>query len=53
MPRIRVTGFVAFGSVEVFERLPGEGFWAARKRRKAGKKALREAARNKALPPGS
>jgi predicted Ser/Thr protein kinase len=52
MPRIRVTGFVAFGSVEVVERLPGEGFWAARKRRKAGKKALREAAR-KALPPSS
>jgi serine/threonine protein kinase len=49
-PRIRVTGFVAFGTVEVRERLPGEGFWAARKRRKAAKKALREAAR-KALPP--
>ena len=48
-PRIRVTGFVAFGSVEVRERLIGESGREARKRRKAAKKALREAAQ-KALP---
>jgi predicted Ser/Thr protein kinase len=50
-PRVRVTGWVAFGSVEVRERLPGEGGWAARKRRKAAHKALRDAAAKKALPP--
>lgn len=50
--RIRVTGLVLFGGVEVIERLPGESGWAARKRRKAKHRALREAAKRKALPPG-
>jgi hypothetical protein len=50
-PRVRITGWVALGSVEVRERLPGEGGWAARKRRKAAHKALRDAAARKALPP--
>lgn len=51
-PIIRITGFVIFGSVEVHERLVGEGGWAARKRRKAARKALKAKARQaKALPP--
>jgi hypothetical protein len=52
-PVVRVTGLVFFGGVEVLERLPGEGGWAARKRRKAAQKQLREARAKKALPPGS
>jgi len=51
-PVLRVTGLVFFGGVEVRERLPGESGWAARKRRKAAKKQLREAKAKKALPPG-
>jgi predicted Ser/Thr protein kinase len=51
-PVVRVTGLVFFGGVEVLERLPGESGWAARKRRKAAKKQLREARQKKALPPG-
>ncbi len=51
-PVLRVTGFVFFGGVEVRERLPGESGWAARKRRRAAKKQLREAKERKALPPG-
>jgi serine/threonine protein kinase len=52
-PVVRVTGLVFFGGVEVLERLPGESGWAARKRRKAAQKQLREAKAKKALPPGS
>jgi serine/threonine protein kinase len=51
-PILRVTGVVFFGGVEVRERLPGESGWAARKRRKAAQKQLREAKTKKALPPG-
>jgi serine/threonine protein kinase len=51
-PVVRVTGMVFFGGVEVCERLPGEGGWAARKRRKAAQKQMREAKAKKALPPG-
>jgi hypothetical protein len=51
-PVLRVTGMVFFGGVEVRERLPGESGWAARKRRKAAHKQLREAKTKKALPPG-
>jgi hypothetical protein len=49
---VRVTGVVFFGGVEVRERLPGESGWAARKRRKAAQKQLREKKTRKALPPG-
>jgi len=51
-PVLRVTGMVLFGGVEVRERLPGESGWAARKRRKAAQKQLREKKAKKALPPG-
>lgn len=47
-PKLHLTGWVFLGSVEVKERLPGEGGWAARKRRKA---ALAARADRKALPP--
>jgi len=48
---VRVTGVVLFGGVDVNERLPGESSWAARKRHRAHRKALRQAAKAKALPP--
>lgn len=51
-PRIRITGSVIFGEIELHERLPDEGWWAARKRRKKAKKArkrLREGSAQKML----
>ena len=49
-PTVHVRGWVAFGAVEVLERLPGERWREARRRRKAARKAL-AATRAKALPP--
>lgn len=48
---LRLTGRVVFGSVTVRERLPGEGWNAARKRRRDERKALAERA-GRALPRG-
>ncbi len=49
-PVVHIRGWIAFGSVEVLERLPGERWREARKRRKAARKQL-AADRAKALPP--
>lgn len=60
-PRIRITGTIVLGSVTVRERLPGESWWDARKRRKAERKRLRRERKRlrkakkdgrRALPPG-
>ncbi len=39
---LRVSGRVVLGSLSVFERLPGEGAWRARQRRRREQKALGE-----------
>lgn len=49
---VRITGHVLFGEVEVSRRLPGESKRDARRRRKAERKELQRAARQRALPPG-
>ena len=52
LPRLRITGTVVFGEIELHERLPDESWWQARKRRKKAKKArkrLREASARKML----
>ena len=56
-PVIRLTGFCLFSGIEVHERMAGEGWLAAWKRRRATRKARRQALREskrgyKQLPPG-
>jgi len=53
-PVVRITGLVVLGSVEVHERLVGEGAWSGWRRRRAARKALRaeRKRKRKALPPG-
>jgi hypothetical protein len=50
---VRITGHVVMGEVEISRRLPGESKRDARRRRKAERKQLKQAARQRALPPGS
>jgi hypothetical protein len=50
---VRITGHVVLGEVEVSRRLPGESKRDAKRRRKAERKRLQQAARQRALPPGS
>ncbi len=53
-PIVRITGLVVLGSVEVHERLVGEGAWSGWRRRRKARKALRaeRKRKRKALPPG-
>lgn len=53
-PRLRITGTIVLGSVTVRERLDGESWWDARRRRKRERKRLEQErkAREKALPRG-
>lgn len=52
-PRLRVGGVVVMGGVHIETRLPGETEWDARRRSRHERKALRKAARQGLLPPGS
>jgi hypothetical protein len=52
-PRLRVGGVVIMGGVHVETRLAGESEWDARRRRRHERRALRKAARQGLLPPGS
>ncbi len=55
-PRLRITGAVMFGAVEIRERLPGESKREARRRRRAERKSklseAREARQRMLGPPG-
>lgn len=53
-PQLRITGTIVVGSVTVRERLDGESWWDARRRRKQERKRLKRErkARQKALPRG-
>lgn len=48
-PRIVLSGLVVLGSVEVYERLPGESKREAKRRRKKRRKELAEARKRRAL----
>jgi hypothetical protein len=50
---VRITGHVVMGEVELSRRMPGETKRDARRRRRSERKQLKQAARQRALPPGS
>ncbi len=52
-PRLRIGGVVVMGGVQIETRLPGETEGDARRRRRHERRALRKAARQGLLPPGT